>query len=126
DEIIGICMRAVKGIEVNPDTLAEEVIRRVGPGGNFLTEEHTLRHFRGEFLFPPLGDRQLRRAWEEQGSKDAWARAREKARTILAEHRPTPVDARVVAAVQARHPRLFAEKRAAREEGLTCSSSGSF
>lgn len=126
DEIIGICMRAVKGIEVNPDTLAEEVIRRVGPGGNFLTEEHTLRHFRGEFLFPPLGDRQLRRAWEEQGSKDAWARAREKARTILAEHRPAPVDARVVAAVQARHPRLFAENRAAREEGLTCSSSGSF
>jgi len=106
NEIIGICMRAVRGIEVNEETLAEEVIRRVGPGGNFLTDVHTLTHFRREFFFPPLGNRQSRKEWEQAGAKDTAARARERAKEILARHRPPPIDPAVVARVRAAFPAL--------------------
>jgi len=90
-EIIEMCMRALKGVEVNPDTLAEEVIREVGPGGNFLAHPHTLRHCRREFFIPFVADRRTRQVWEKEGARDAAARAREKARKILAEHQPLPI-----------------------------------
>ncbi|MFQ5842749.1 MAG: trimethylamine methyltransferase family protein, partial [Thermodesulfobacteriota bacterium] len=41
NEIVGEVMRVLQGIEVNPKTLAFEVTRRVGPGGHFLSEDHT-------------------------------------------------------------------------------------
>ncbi len=107
DEIIGLCMRAVQGITVNENTLAEEVIKTVGPAGNYLTKNHTLRNYRRELYFPPLADRQNRRAWEDAGSRDAAARAREKAKKILAEHVPLPIDQEVTAIIKARFPRLF-------------------
>jgi len=78
DEIIGLCMRALKGIEVNENTLAEEVIKRVGPGGNFLTSKHTLDNYRNEMFFPTIGDRRSRRSWEKNGKLDALYRARDK------------------------------------------------
>lgn len=85
-EIIGNAMRAVRGIKVNEDTIAEKLIRKVGPGGNFLTAGHTRAHFRKEFHFPFLSDRQKREEWKRQGSKDASTRARETARDILKRH----------------------------------------
>lgn len=106
DEIIGMCMRAVRGIEVNEETLAEEVIRRVGPGGNFLTEEHTLKHFKSEFFYPRISDRQNRKFWEKQGARDAAGRARERAAKLLAEHQPLPVAPEIAARVRALYPAL--------------------
>ncbi|MBM4044716.1 MAG: trimethylamine methyltransferase [Planctomycetes bacterium] len=52
DEVIGMAKRLVRGIEVNDETLAVDVIRAAGPGGNFLAEDHTYRHFKQEFWFP--------------------------------------------------------------------------
>lgn len=106
DEIIGMCMRAVRGIEVNEETLAEEVIRRVGPGGNFLTEEHTLKHFKGEFFYPRISDRQNRKIWEKQGAKDAADRARERAAKLLKKHQPLPVAPEIAARVRTLYPAL--------------------
>jgi len=106
DEIIGMCMRAVRGIEVNEETLAEEVIRRIGPGGNFLTEEHTLKHFKSEFFYPRISDRQNRKIWEKQGAKDAADRARERAAKLLKEHQPLPVAPEIAARVRALCPAL--------------------
>ncbi len=91
NEIIGICLRAARGIEVNEETLAEEVIRRVGPGGNFIAEDHSVRHFRSEFFFPKVADRKSRKLWEKDGSLDARERARKMARRMLEEHRPAPL-----------------------------------
>ena len=93
NEIIGICLRASRGIEVDGDKLAEEVIRRVGPGGNFLAEEHTIKHFRSEFFYPTVADRQLRSAWEKDGSLDTGERARRMARKLLDTHKPLPLPA---------------------------------
>jgi len=106
DEIIGICMRAVRGIEVNEETLAEHVIREVGSGGNFLANMHTMRHCRTEFFQPRVGDRQNRKAWEKEGSLDAAQRARAVAREILSGHRPVPIEEDVLNTLRKEFPAL--------------------
>jgi len=93
NELLGMAMRAVRGIEVNDETLALDVIDRVGPGGHYLMDEHTLRYMRTEHYYPSaVFDRQGREVWEQAGAIDAWARAKEVARRILAEHKPEPLD----------------------------------
>jgi trimethylamine--corrinoid protein Co-methyltransferase len=92
NEMLGMVMRAVEGIEVNEETLALDVIDRVGPGGHFLMEEHTMRHMRSELYYPsPIFDRKKRELWEQDGASDAWERAREAARRILEEHQAEPL-----------------------------------
>jgi trimethylamine--corrinoid protein Co-methyltransferase len=93
NEMLGMAMRAVRGIEVNDETLALDVIDRVGPGGHYLMDEHTLRYMRSELYYPSaVFDRQGRDMWEEAGATDARTRAQEIARRILAEHEPQPLD----------------------------------
>jgi trimethylamine--corrinoid protein Co-methyltransferase len=91
NEIIGMAMRALQGIEVNEDTLALKVIDKVGPGGNYLAEAHTVKYMRSELFFPKVSDRSLREEWISKGGKDARERAREIAKNILAEHKPLPI-----------------------------------
>ena len=91
NEIIGMVMRALKGIEVSEDTLALEVIDKIGPGGNFLAEPHTVAHMRSEFFFPKVSDRSSREKWLEEGGKDARQRAREIAINILTTHKPLAI-----------------------------------
>ena len=82
----------MRGIEVNDDTLALDVIDQVGPGGHYLMDEHTLRYMRTEHYYPSaVFDRQGREMWEEAGGMDAWTRAKGIARRILAERRPEPL-----------------------------------
>ncbi|MCJ7715425.1 MAG: trimethylamine methyltransferase family protein [Anaerolineales bacterium] len=96
NDMLGMAMRAVRGIEVNDETLALDAIDRVGPGNHFLMDEHTMRYFRTEHLFPSkVINRQGRDEWESDGSKDARTRAQEIARDILEKHQPTPLNADV-------------------------------
>lgn len=93
NEMLGMAMRAVRGIEVDDETLAVDVIDRVGPGGHYLADEHTLHYMRSEHYYPSeVFDRRGRDEWEADGSIDAWLRAKDAARRILAEHRPEPLD----------------------------------
>jgi len=88
NDINGMALRTLRGIEVSPETLAEEVIGEVGPGGNYLTRSHTLEHIRtDEYYVSATADRRSRTAWEAAGSVDARGRAREIAREILARPR---------------------------------------
>lgn len=103
NELLGMAMHAVRGIEVNDDTLALDVINQVGPGGHYLMEEHTMRYMRTELYYPSaVFDRQGRERWEETGGTDAWTRAKEIARRILAEHQPEPLDPQVDEWIQER------------------------
>ncbi|RLG40761.1 MAG: hypothetical protein DRO05_05565 [Thermoproteota archaeon] len=52
NEIPGMCNRAIRGIEVNDETLALDVIEKVGPGGHYLTQKHTLKHVMTEYYLP--------------------------------------------------------------------------
>lgn len=83
NEILGMVMRAVEGIRVDEETLALELMKQVGPGGNFVTAKHTRRFMRREHYQPTLSDRKLRVAWEEDGSKETWVRAAEIVDDIL-------------------------------------------
>jgi len=83
NEIIGMVMRAVEGIRVDETTLAFDEIRKVGPGGHFVSSRHTRRHMRGEQYKPTLSDRENRYVWTAAGRKDACRRATQIAQGVL-------------------------------------------
>jgi trimethylamine--corrinoid protein Co-methyltransferase len=96
DEFIGLIGSIMNGIEVTPDTLALEVIDQVGPGGSYLGEKHTVRHFR-ENWFPTLLNRHNYEQWSARGGLSLGDRANERVRHILREHQPEPLAPEVVA-----------------------------
>ncbi|HSR32690.1 MAG TPA: trimethylamine methyltransferase family protein, partial [Anaerolineae bacterium] len=97
DEVIGMAKRILGGIAVTPETLAVDVIERVGPGGHYLTQEHTRAHYKAETWFPTLIDRQMRRTWQATGSKTMAEQVRAKVLDILEHHEPLPLPAEVEA-----------------------------
>ncbi|MCR6692473.1 MAG: trimethylamine methyltransferase family protein [archaeon YNP-LCB-003-016] len=92
NELCGMVLRALRGIEVNDETLAVDVIEEVGPGGHFLTKKHTLKHLKTEHFIPTILNRQTRDLWEKCGSKDLRQVARERAKEILSKHQPEPLE----------------------------------
>ena len=81
NEILGMCRRVLKGIEVNDDSLAVDLLIEKGPGKDYLAEEHTVKHMRGEFYNPELANRDKR---ESMGpGEDALSRADKKVKEIL-------------------------------------------
>jgi trimethylamine--corrinoid protein Co-methyltransferase len=89
-EIFSIIQKVMQGIVVDDETLALDVIRSVGPGGNFLSQKHTLKHMRDIYI-PQFLDRRPYNVWEEKHD-DGRDWALEKARNILATHQPEPLD----------------------------------
>jgi len=103
NEILGMVMRAVEGIKVNEDTLAFDLIKQVGPGGNFIAAKHTRRFMRNEHYQPSLSDRHSREEWETKGRKSTWERASEQVKEIIAAHKhslPAEVRSRVLAEIK--------------------------
>jgi len=100
DEIIGLVRRFMSGIEVNEETMALDVIDQVGPGGHFLAEDHTLRHFR-ENWYPTLIDRTKYETWLEEGDLTYGQRANARVRQILETHHPEPLPDEIRLAVRA-------------------------
>jgi len=92
DEAIGYARRITRGIEVNEDTLAVDVIRNVGPNGHYLREEHTRRYYKNEFWYPKLSDRRNYEEWEMMGQTSFKERTAARVRDILATHQPSPIN----------------------------------
>jgi len=77
----------------NEYTLATNVVNAVGPTGNFLAEEHTVKHFRQElWLSGPAWTRQSWDAWETAGGSSMAERIQEQVKEILSTHQPEPID----------------------------------
>ncbi len=91
DEIIGGLYRVLEGIDVSQATLALDVIDRVGPGGHYLGQRHTMQFLKREQFIPRLSDRQTREKWAEAGGQSMADRAHERVAQILAEHRVDPL-----------------------------------
>lgn len=85
NDILGMVDRALRGIDVNEDTLAFEAIRSAGPGGNFVASRHTRKHMHNEHYFPPSTNREKREVWSSNGSKTSAARAHEKIQELLSQ-----------------------------------------
>jgi trimethylamine--corrinoid protein Co-methyltransferase len=92
DEMCGMVRRLRRGLTVSPDTLAYDVIAAVGPGGNYLMEEHTVERCRSEFWKPSLCDRGGLEAWMAGGRQDAVARARARWQRLVQNHSDPELD----------------------------------
>ncbi|MFH1570444.1 MAG: trimethylamine methyltransferase family protein [Gemmatimonadota bacterium] len=101
DEVIGMVKRFLSGVQVDDETLALEVVKQVGPGGNFLAHEHTVRHLRQELWFPQLIDRSKYSAWQAAGSRTLADRVRERVQAILTTHRVPPLPEAVETGIDA-------------------------
>lgn len=110
DEIAAMVKRVVRGIGVSDETLAVDLIKKVGPGQNFLGEKHTRLHLKTELSKVRLIDRRMRGGWEKRGSKDLAQVATERAREILQTHVPEPLPAAVAAQVRSIVARFEAEE----------------
>ncbi len=93
-EIFSMVAGMAKGIAVNDETLAVDVIKKVGPGGNYLAEKHTRRHMK-DIWRPRVYDRKPYGAWLESGRQGAYEEAAQKARWILENHEVMPLDGTV-------------------------------
>lgn len=83
DEIAQMLKRVKRGLEFNEENLALDVIANVGPGGTFLSHDHTMKFMRTAALLPKMADRDTHDAWEQKGQLDIHARAMLQAREIL-------------------------------------------
>ena len=90
DEIISTTRRIAAGMEVDDETLAFDLIKKIGPGGHFLEEKHTLKHFR-EHHKSKLIDRQNYDGWVMSGSKNMHELITEKMHWILENYQPKPL-----------------------------------
>ncbi|MDH3378317.1 MAG: trimethylamine methyltransferase family protein [Gammaproteobacteria bacterium] len=109
NEILGMVLRATRGIEVNDETLSVEVIKEsvINPG-HFLGHNQTLEYVETEYLYPELSDRDSTDAWEQQGSPDLYERSREVVKTILATHDPAYIDPVTDQTIRSKFPILLA------------------
>ena len=86
-EMFRYIRKMVEGIQINEETLALDVIDQVGPGGNYLSHNHTFDHMRDMTpagLFCRTGFEQ----WVGAGRQDMYERARKKATELLSDHEP--------------------------------------
>jgi trimethylamine--corrinoid protein Co-methyltransferase len=89
NEVLYMIHQFTRGILVDEETLAVDVINQVGPGGHFMGEEHTMKYFR-EVWYSNLFDRSNYESWLEQGGRRFQERLREQTLQRM-EHRPQPL-----------------------------------
>lgn len=105
DEMHSHTYRALRGVEVNEDNLGFDAIcQSVLGDGHFLGGAQTLSAMERDYFYPDLADRDTPKAWEDKGAPDVWSVARDKARAILAEHKPNYLSADQDRAIRALLP----------------------
>lgn len=90
-------LRACRGVKMSKETLAFDAIARVGPGGYFMKDIHTLKHFKSEILLPKIAMRPASPGAKEEPIREA---ARAEVKRILSEHRPMPLDKSAVQSIK--------------------------
>lgn len=90
DDLLGWIRAATRGVPVTEETLALDVVEELGPEGDYLSHDHTFKHFRDPY-YSKLADRQIYSSWEADGSTSMAERAARKVDEILASHKPEPL-----------------------------------
>jgi trimethylamine--corrinoid protein Co-methyltransferase len=91
DEINSALYHVLEGFKADDEHLGVDAISRVGPGGNFIEDEHTLQFLREERQLPNILYRNSRESWSAEGCKGFKERAKERAKDILQKHQPSPL-----------------------------------
>jgi len=94
NDVLHMVNQFMKGVPVNEETLAVDVLDHVGPSGHFLQEEHTMRHFR-DIWYSKLFDRTVEDEWLSTGGKRFEERLREQTKKVM-EHKPGPIPSEVL------------------------------
>lgn len=104
NDVIGQALRCVRGIEVDDDTLALDVMKAVcldGPG-HYLGQDQTLSRMQRDHVYPDLGCRMSPKEWDETGKPDLIEAATKRKEAILATRSAARFDAATDAAIRAR------------------------
>lgn len=83
NEIIGMTKRYLHGIEVNEDTIALDLIKKVGFSGDYMATEHTFKHFRTEVRYSDLLNRVRRDLWQKHNCMSLENKAQKTVEKIL-------------------------------------------
>lgn len=110
NEICNMINRGLSGIRVSEETLALNLIKEVGPGGEYITTDHTLQNFRKEFYLSRITNKMSAGEWLEHGGKGIIENAREKVKEILKTHKPSKLDKDIEVAMD-KVLKRFAESR---------------
>jgi len=89
DEIVGMVRSIIRGIRIADETLVLDLIDKVGPGGNFVSEEHTFDNFKKEFWLPRDINREIFRQWAKKGKTTYAQRLNARAKQILKDSQPS-------------------------------------
>jgi trimethylamine--corrinoid protein Co-methyltransferase len=90
DDVLGFLRAATAGVVVDDETLALDVVEELGPTGNYLTHDHTLKHFRKAY-YSRLADKRQYSQWVERGATTMEQRAAEQVEEIVSSHEPQPL-----------------------------------
>ena len=113
NDMLGHCLRCVRGIEVSDEALSIDTIAEVcmnGPG-HYLGNEQTLRLMQTEYFYPAIGDRFSPKEWNEKGRPDILSRAIAEKKRVLAERFPHHVARSLDDRLRARFGELIALPR---------------
>ena len=104
NDVIGACMRCVRGVEVDDDTMALETMKEVclGGPGHYLGAGQTLDLMQTEYVYPTIADRSSPKEWLENGRPDLIENAIGRKNALLAEHFPAHVSEEADRAIRAR------------------------
>ena len=112
NDILGAILRTVRGVDVTPESLSIDSIRRVciyGPS-HFLGDEQTLSLMQSEYLYPEIGDRTSPKEWLEQDKPDALSKAKAILQTRMRQHFPSHISDELDARLRANYPVLLARE----------------
>ena len=111
NEMLDMVLQVVNGIQVSEANIAYDVLKEVGPAGEFITHKHTFDNFK-RMSSPKLMNRMTREGWEAAGSPDIVEKAYEKSLEILKNHKTEPRSEDVVKELDS----IYAKFEAANEE----------
>ena len=91
NDIFKMIRKVMQGMHIDDENLAVDIIHSVGPGGDFLMQDHTMKYMRTLPSAPNLIERGNRERWLSLGGKELSERATERASDILTNHKPLPL-----------------------------------
>lgn len=101
DEIAQMLKRMKRGLEFSEENLAVDIIKKIGPGGSYIVEPHTIKRMKTAGLLTKLSDRDTRSQWTKKGGLDIHTRAMVRVREILAKPSSTLFSPEVEARIRA-------------------------
>ena len=107
NEFFGIMRYIQKGFSLTENDFAIDLVDKIGPGGYFINEEHTLKNMKTAHAYPNLMNRDTKITYDSTGQQSMMVRATEKCKDILANHKVVPIPDKAAEEVS----RLLRERR---------------